>query len=80
MQTDIQISLVIWFCRWYEWWDAGVVICWGKVQICIWPSLCHCHSLSLASVKSKLVLSFWYCLSRVVQDKGLLNGCCCCCC
>jgi len=33
-----------------EWWDAGVVICLGDVQICIWPSWCHCHSLSLASV------------------------------
>jgi len=26
------------------------------VQICIWPSWCHCHSLSLALVKSRLVL------------------------
>ena len=23
---------------------------WGKVQICIWSSWCHCHSLSLAPV------------------------------
>jgi len=23
---------------------------WVKVQICIWPSWCHCHSLSLAPV------------------------------
>jgi len=23
---------------------------WGEVQICIWPSWCHCHSLSLAAV------------------------------
>ena len=29
---------------------------WSDVQICIWPSWCHCHSLSLASVKSRLVL------------------------
>ena len=28
---------------------------WSEVQTCIWPSLCHCHSLSLASVKSRLV-------------------------
>ena len=33
---------------------------WSEVQTCIWPSWCHCHSLSLASVKSRLVLSFWY--------------------
>jgi len=25
---------------------------WSKMQTCIWPSWCHCHSLSLASVKS----------------------------
>jgi len=29
---------------------------WGKVQICVWPSWCHCHSLSLTSVKSRLIL------------------------
>ena len=23
---------------------------WVKVQICIWPSSCHCHSLSVAPV------------------------------
>jgi len=40
----------------------------------IWPSLCHCHSLSLASVESRLVLPFWYRLTRVVLDKGSLNG------
>ena len=28
---------------------------WSKVQTCIWPGWCHCHSLSLASVKSRLV-------------------------
>jgi len=40
----------------------------------IWPSLCHCHSLSLASVESRLVLPFWYRLTQVVLDKGSLNG------
>jgi len=29
---------------------------WFAVQIWIWPRWCHCHSLSLASVKFKLVL------------------------
>jgi len=51
------------------WWQEGHLVCkklscgvlvwlsvWGKVQIGIWPSWCHCHSLSLASVKSRLVL------------------------
>jgi len=31
---------------------------WSEVQTCIWPSWCHCHSLSLASVKSRLVFTF----------------------
>ena len=31
---------------------------WNKVQTCIWPSWCHCHSLSLATVKSRLFLPF----------------------
>jgi len=43
---------------------------WSEVQTCIWPSWCHCHSLSLASVKSRLVLPFWYRLTQVVLDKG----------
>jgi len=48
---------------------------WSEVQTCIWPSWCHCHSLSLASVKSRSVLPFWYWLTRVVPDKGPLNRC-----
>jgi len=45
---------------------------WSKVQTCILPSWCHCHSLSLASVKSRLVLPFWYRLTWVDPEKGLL--------
>ena len=52
---------------------------WSEVHTCIRPSWCHCHSLSLASVKSKLVLPFWYRLIQVVLDKGLLDGCVCVC-
>ena len=48
---------------------------WSEVQTCIWPSPCHCHSLSLAPVKSRLVLPFWYRLTWVVPDKGPLNVC-----
>ena len=39
---------------------------WGEVQTCMWPCWCHCHSLSLVSVISRLVLPCW-----------LLNGCVC---
>jgi len=35
---------VIWVLAWLS--------VWSEVQTCIWPSWCHCHSLSLASVKS----------------------------
>jgi len=52
---------------------------WSKVQTCIWPSWCHFHSLSLASVKSRLVLPFWYRPTQVVPGKGPLNGCVCAC-
>jgi len=55
---------------------------WSEVQTYTWPSWCQCHSLSLASVKSRLVLPFWYWLTLVVPDKGPLNGCvllCVCC-
>ena len=52
---------------------------WSEVQTCIWPSWCHCHSLSLASVKSRLVLHFWYWLTQLVLDKGPLNVCVCVC-
>jgi len=50
---------------------------WSEVQTCIWRSWCHFHSLSLASVKSRLVLPFWYRLTSVVPEKGPLNVCVC---
>ena len=43
---------------------------WSEVQTCIWPSWCHCHSLSRASVKSILVYPFWYWPTWVVPEKG----------
>ena len=57
----------------------GWLSVWNEMQTCIWPSWCHCHSLSLASVKCRLVLPFWYRLSWVVSEKGPLNGCVCVC-
>ena len=60
--------------------SGGVLVwlpVWSEVQTCIWPSWCHCHSLSLAAVKSRLVLPFWYRLTWVVPEKWPLNGCVC---
>jgi len=48
---------------------------WSEVQTCIWPSGCHFHSLSLASVKSRLVLPFWYRFTRADLDKGPVCVC-----
>jgi len=62
----------------YKNWAVG---CWrgylsgARCRLASLPSRFHCHSLSLASVKSRLVLPFWYQLTRVVPDKELLNGC-----
>jgi len=64
-------------CKKTEWWVLAWLCVWSEVQTCIWPSGCHCHSLSLASVKSRLVLPFWYRLTQVVPDKGPLNVCVC---
>jgi len=50
---------------------------WSEMQTCIRPSRCHCHSLSLASVKSRLILPFWYWLTQVVPDIRSLKGCVC---
>ena len=58
-----------------NWASAGVVVCLERGADLHVPSWCHCHSPSLASVKSRLVLPFWYRLTRVVRDKGPLNGC-----
>jgi len=53
-------------CKKLEWWGARMVICLERgVDLHI------AYSLSLASVKSRLVLPFWYRLTRVVLDKGL---------
>jgi len=56
----------------------GWLSVWNEMQTCIWP-ICHCYSLSLASVKSRLVLPFWYRLTWVVPEKWPLNGCVCVC-
>ena len=51
---------------------------WSELQTCIWPNWCHCHSLSLASVKSRLVLPFWYQLTRVVPEQRAIKRVCVC--
>jgi len=33
---------------------------WSEMQTCIWPSWCHCHSLSLASVYGTVICLAFY--------------------
>jgi len=53
-----------------EWWGAGAGICLGRgadlhmAQLMPLPPTVSCFS------KSRLVLPFWYWLTRVVPDKG----------
>jgi len=88
MRLSHLLSSVLWHC-----WMGGTkgirpvnnliggVLAWlsvcNEVQTCMWPSWCHYHPKSLASVNSRLVLPLWYRLTRLVLDKGLLNGCVC---
>jgi len=57
--------------------SGGVLVwlsVWSKMQTCIWPSWCHCHSLSFASLKFRLFLPFSYRLNQVVPDWYCLSG------
>ena len=56
---------------------AGVVISLERCPDFHMAQLMPLPLMSLASVKSRLVLPFWYWLTWVVPDKGPLNGCVC---
>jgi len=80
-------NTVIWpYAQWYTdmsavsgygGWAAGRTSGLYKIERWDAGSWCHYHSLSLASVKSRLVFPLWYWLIRVVTHKGPLNGCVC---
>jgi len=53
-----------------EWWGAGMVICLERGVDLHMAQLMSRHSLSLASVKSRLILPFWYWLTQVIPEKG----------
>jgi len=80
--TPCHAKLQLSVCLTVSEWKQRVVQCWrgylsgaSEAQTCIRPSWCHCHSLSLDSVKSRSVLPFWYRLTRAVPEEGPLNGC-----
>ena len=51
---------------------------WSEVQTCIWPSWCHCHSLSLASVKSRVVFTILVPAYSGSPGKGAVECVCVC--
>jgi len=58
--------------------SGGVLVwlsVWSEMQTCICPSLCHCHSLSIASAEFRLVSPFSYWLTQVALEKRPLNVC-----
>jgi len=63
-------------CKKTEWWGAGVVICLERGADLHMAQLMPL-ALTVSSVKSRLVLPFWYRLTQVVPDKGPLNECVC---
>jgi len=51
---------------------------WSKVEmICIWSNWCTATRSSLASLKSQMVLFFWYWLNQAVMEMRSLSGCTC---
>jgi len=62
-----------------EWWGAGVVICLEQGADLHMAQLMPLPLTVSCSVKSRLSLPFWYRLTRVVPEKGPLNGCVCVC-
>jgi len=62
-----------------EWRGAGMAVCLEQGADLHMAQLMPGHSPSPASVKSRLVLPFWYRLTWLVLDKGPLNGCVCVC-
>ena len=89
VSLKLQVPSVLWRCwlggrkgirpvKKLEWWGTGVDICLERGADLHMAKLMPLYrSLSLASVKSVLVLPFWYRLTRVVSDTGPLNGCVC---
>ena len=63
----------------HEWWGAGMVICLEQGADLHTAPLMPLPLTVSCSSKSRLVLPFWYRLTRVVPDKWLLNGCVCVC-
>jgi len=62
----------------FEWWGVGMVICLERGADLHMTQLSwfHCRPLSLASVKCRLVLPFWYWLTWIVPKKRAVKRVC----
>jgi len=59
--------------------SGGVLVwlsVWGELQICIWPSWGHYHSLSFVSVKSSLFLVLFHLSNPRQSPEGLKTDVC----
>jgi len=72
--------LSIWLGKWHDYPSgARCRLAYGPADATATHCLLLLMPLSLASVKSRLVLHFWYRLTQVVPEEGPLNGCVCVC-
>ena len=66
-------------CKKTEWWGAGVFICLERGADLHMAQLMPLLLTVSCFSKIQIGLPFWYWLTRVVPDKGPLNGCVCVC-
>jgi len=64
-------------CKKTEWWGAGMVICLERGADLHMAQLIPLPLTVSWFNKIEIGLPFWYRLTRVVPDKGSLNGCVC---
>jgi len=62
-------------CKKTEWWGAGIVICLERGADLHMAQLMPLPLTASSFSKIQMVLPFWYWFTRVVLDKGPLNGC-----
>ena len=65
-------------CKKLEWWGAGVVVCLERsASLYLYMAQLMPLPLTISCFSKIQILPFWYRLTRIVPDKGPLNGCVC---
>ena len=65
-------------CKKTDWWVASVVICLERGADLHMAQVMPLPLTSLATIKSRLVLPFWYRITRVVLEKRAVKRVCVC--